>query len=351
MSTSVSIKDVAAAACVSKSTVSRVINGKGNSTRICPTTQARVLAVAQQLGYQTNLLAQNISLGRGTGLGPNLPNQEASRKLANFICLVLSTTSPIDALALIPSLDPVLTRAGYRLIVITVPDDPEAGQARVAELLTAGVAGLLCCPTLYPTVLKTVAGTRPVIVLWAGAAKAVVSVLNGECVEQDAQSNPVATPVTETPSPVVAESITPITPTTHAQQPQPGIMTKPVIATPPPTSPPLIPPPPLVVTETTPPASTPEPPPTILPEAPSPASEPEPSPQIQDPVVSPVETPPPVSPPSIPTPSVVVAETPPLVLTPEPEAAVIDPPSTIPRTQETIPGTPEIVKEQTIITY
>jgi hypothetical protein len=264
MSTSVSIKDVAAAACVSKSTVSRVINGKGNSTRICPTTQARVLAVAQQLGYQTNLLAQNISLGRGTGLGPNLPNQEASRKLANFICLVLSTTSPTDALALIPSLDPVLTRAGYRLIVITVPDDPEAGQARVAELLTAGVAGLLCCPTLYPTVLKTVAGTRPVIVLWAGAAKAVVNVLNGECVEQDAQSNPVATPVTETPSPVVAESITPITPTTHAQQPQPGIITKPVIATPPPTSPPLIPPPPVVVPETTPPAMTLEPEPVVI---------------------------------------------------------------------------------------
>ena len=310
-----------------------------------------MLAVAQQIGYQTNLLAQNISLGRGTGLGPNLPNQEASRKLANFICLVLSTTSPTDALALIPSLDPVLTRAGYRLIVITVPDDPAAGQARVAELLTAGITGFICCPTLYPAVMKTVAGTRPVIVLWAGAAKAVASILNGESVEQDAQSNPVATPVTATPTPVAADRITPITPTTHAQQPQPEIITKPIIATPPTTSPPLIPPPPVMVPEPTPPASTPEPPLTILPETPNPALEPEPSPQIQDPVVSPVETPPPVSPPSIQTPLVVVAETPPLVLTPEPEAAVIDPPSTIPRTQETIPGTPEIVKEQTIITY
>jgi hypothetical protein len=234
MSINVSIKDVAEAAGVSKSTVSRVINGKGNSTRICPTTQARVLAVAQQLGYQTNLLAQNISLGRGTGLGPNLPNQEASRKLANFICLVLSTTSPTDALALIPSLDPVLTRAGYRLIVITVPDDPAAGQARVAELLTAGITGFICCPTLYPAVMKTVAGTRPVIVLWAGAAKAVVGVLNGECVEQEAPSKPVATQ-----DPVV---------------------------------PPVEAPPPVVVPETTPPAMTPEPesvviepPPTILP--------------------------------------------------------------------------------------
>ena len=331
MSTNVSIKDVAEAAGVSKSTVSRVINGMGKATRISPSTQDRVRAVAGQLGYRTNLVAQNISLGKGISIDPRLPEQETPRNLTGFIGLVLSTTSSADALALIPSLDPVLSAAGYRLIVITVPDDPAVGQARVAELLTAGVAGLLCCPTLYPTVLETVAGTHPVIVLWAGAAKAVVSVLNGECVEQDAQSNPVATPVTATPSPVVAESITPITPTTHAQQPQPGIITKPVIATPPPVSPPSIPPPPLVVTEPTPPASTPEPPPTILPETPSPASEPEPPPQIQYPVVPPVEAPPPV----------VVPETTPPAMTPEPEPVVIEPPPTILSTQETIPETPE----------
>ena len=402
MSTNVSIKDVAEAAGVSKSTVSRVINGKGNSTRICPTTQARVLAVAQQLGYQTNLLAQNISLGRGTGLGPNLPNQEASRKLANFICLVLSTTSPTDALALIPSLDPVLTRAGYRLIVITVPDDPAAGQARVAELLTAGITGFICCPTLYPAVMKTVAGTRPVIVLWAGAARAVVSILNGESVEQEAPSKPVATPATTTPQPVAVHTITPITPnptpttTPPAPLPQPVAILKPLIVTPPlvfePKPTPVQPPPfipPVVQTELPPPASTPEPPPTILPEAPNPAVEPEPPPQIQDPVVPPVEAPP-ASPPSIPPPPLVVTETtppastpeppptilpetpspalepepppqiqdpvvppveapPPVVvpettppaMTPEPEPVVIEPPHTILPTPETIPETPE----------
>ncbi len=226
MSSTVSIKDVAEAAGVSKSTVSRVINGMGKATRISPSTQERVRAVAGQLGYRTNLVAQNISLGKGISIDPRLPEQETPRNLTGFIGLVLSTTSSADALALIPSLDPVLSAAGYRLIVITVPVDPVADQARVTELLTAGIEGFLCCPTLYPAVLKTVAGTRPVIVLWAGAAKAVVSILNGESVEQEAPSKPVATQ-----DPVV---------------------------------PPVEAPPPVVVPETTPPAMTPEPEPVVI---------------------------------------------------------------------------------------
>lgn len=48
------ISDVAKAAGVNKSTVSRVLNGKADSCRIPPVTQNRVRAVASQLGYQRN---------------------------------------------------------------------------------------------------------------------------------------------------------------------------------------------------------------------------------------------------------------------------------------------------------
>ena len=177
MSTNVSIKDVAEAAGVSKSTVSRVINGIGKVTRISPATQARVLAVAHQLGYQTNLLAQNISLGKGITRDIPLPEPDGSKELADSIGLILSAASPPDALALVPGLEPILAAAHYRLVVITVLADPAIGQARVNKLLNAGIAGIICCPTVYPVVLKTVAGTRPVIVLWANAARAMMSAL------------------------------------------------------------------------------------------------------------------------------------------------------------------------------
>lgn len=51
MSSTVSIADVAKAAGVSKTTVSRVINGKLDQFRIGLATQARVRSVARQMGY------------------------------------------------------------------------------------------------------------------------------------------------------------------------------------------------------------------------------------------------------------------------------------------------------------
>jgi transcriptional regulator with XRE-family HTH domain len=68
MSSSVSIRDVARAAGVSKSTVSRVLAGKGKENRIPPATQARVRIAAIQLGYQPNLIARDMALGKGVSL-------------------------------------------------------------------------------------------------------------------------------------------------------------------------------------------------------------------------------------------------------------------------------------------
>jgi len=57
------IMDVAKTAGVAKSTVSRVLNGRGNSSRICPDTQKRILAIVRQLGYQANPAARHVALG------------------------------------------------------------------------------------------------------------------------------------------------------------------------------------------------------------------------------------------------------------------------------------------------
>ena len=64
MSRVVGIKEVAARAGVSPTTVSHALNGKG---RISPETRQRVVEVAEQLGYQPNATARNLAGGR-TGL-------------------------------------------------------------------------------------------------------------------------------------------------------------------------------------------------------------------------------------------------------------------------------------------
>ena len=52
MNTNIFISDVARAAGVNKSTVSRVLNGKSDQARISPDTRNRIIAVARQMGYK-----------------------------------------------------------------------------------------------------------------------------------------------------------------------------------------------------------------------------------------------------------------------------------------------------------
>ena len=56
-----SIKDIAEAAGVSVSTVSRVINGK---SYVNEATRQKVLAMADKINYQPNFLAKSLKMGR-----------------------------------------------------------------------------------------------------------------------------------------------------------------------------------------------------------------------------------------------------------------------------------------------
>ena len=185
MSYSVSIFDVAKAAGVSICTVSRVINGKTAGIRIGPVTRQHVLAVARQLGYQPDPIARNVALGKGAPARPavaapamlsgeksQMTEVETQRRQ---IGVVLSATSPAETLGLIPGLIPVLASADYQLVITTLPSDPMAARERVNRLLSDGVAGIICCPSLYPAMSALANGKCPVIVLWQGAGKAMLA--------------------------------------------------------------------------------------------------------------------------------------------------------------------------------
>lgn len=63
------IKDVAAAAGLSVTTVSQVLNGKGHESRIPEQTRARVLEASARLGYRRNGYARALRTGRSNLIG------------------------------------------------------------------------------------------------------------------------------------------------------------------------------------------------------------------------------------------------------------------------------------------
>src|SRR5437667_12161930 len=71
MTDRLTISDVARAAGVSKQTVSRVLNDKGE---LSPNTRARVLQVIRELGYRPNVAARSLLTGRTFTLGLVIPD-------------------------------------------------------------------------------------------------------------------------------------------------------------------------------------------------------------------------------------------------------------------------------------
>lgn len=70
----VSIKDIAAEVKLSKTTVSFILNGKGEANNISKETIKRVLRVAQKLNYQPNYFAKSLSLGKSNTIGLIIPH-------------------------------------------------------------------------------------------------------------------------------------------------------------------------------------------------------------------------------------------------------------------------------------
>ena len=71
MTDRLTISDVARVAGVSKQTVSRVLNNKGE---LSPDTRARVLGVIRDLSYRPNVAARSLLTGRTFTLGLVIPD-------------------------------------------------------------------------------------------------------------------------------------------------------------------------------------------------------------------------------------------------------------------------------------
>jgi DNA-binding LacI/PurR family transcriptional regulator len=140
-------RDVAAAAGVSRATVSYVLNGTDQKHRITPATRDRVLAVAQRLGYQPNAVALALRAGRTEIVLVEFPNWPLGPPVAEAIDTMVESLEQLGYTPLVhfQRADPEsLARAGQRVHPVGVIAPAPALSSEVATRLRAlGARGLI----------------------------------------------------------------------------------------------------------------------------------------------------------------------------------------------------------------
>lgn len=126
----VTINDVAEAAGVSKTTVSRYLNGQLNM--ISPATQKRIETVIKMSNYIPSDIASNLK-----------------KKTTNLIGLVVSDImSPFSA-SLITGISEYLEELGYTLLITNAADNPQKEATILRSLIGKGISGLIVNTSSY----------------------------------------------------------------------------------------------------------------------------------------------------------------------------------------------------------
>jgi LacI family transcriptional regulator len=122
----VTIHDVARAAGVSHTTVSRALNNKGE---LSPETRARILAAAERLHYVPSSVAQALASGATRTLG----------------LIITNSASPVYA-AIVHAIEGAAHAAGYGLLLCNSAEDQEQALRCLAMLQAKQVDGVILAP-------------------------------------------------------------------------------------------------------------------------------------------------------------------------------------------------------------
>ncbi|MET7833768.1 LacI family DNA-binding transcriptional regulator [Micromonospora sediminicola] len=152
MGSKVSIRDVAAAAGVSVTTVSHVLNNK-SGTRVSPETRERVESAARQLGYAANGLARGLRLQRSHTLG--------------LLSDVIATTPHAGRIIL--GAQETASARGFVLMLLTTGGDPEVERREIQALAQHRVDGVLYA-TMYHREVELPDELRPMPVVLLDAS-------------------------------------------------------------------------------------------------------------------------------------------------------------------------------------
>ena len=140
-------RDVAAAAGVSRATVSYVLNGADQKHRITPATRDRVLAVAQRLGYEPNAVALALRAGRTEIVLIEFPNWPLGPPVAEAIDTMVESLEQLGYTPLVhfQRADPgSLALAGQRVHPVgVIAPGPALSPEVAARLRGLGARGLI----------------------------------------------------------------------------------------------------------------------------------------------------------------------------------------------------------------
>lgn len=125
----ISMKDIAGASGVSRSTVSLVLNGCSSAARICEDTRRNVLATAERMGYRRNEIARAIKSGKTNVIG------------------IVGGFSGSYSLDIIMGIAEACTDNGYfmKLLPVNNPDEnPDVLGRAARQCVEHRVAGVIC---------------------------------------------------------------------------------------------------------------------------------------------------------------------------------------------------------------
>ncbi|HJG50384.1 MAG TPA: LacI family DNA-binding transcriptional regulator [Limosilactobacillus ingluviei] len=122
------ISDIAKAAGVSKTTVSRYLNG--HFERMSAATRQKITAIIEQEGYQVNSQAQALS-----------------HQQSHLVGMVVADIENIFSSLLFKGADQFLEAAGYSIMLMNANNDPTLEQRQLERLLKLRVDGLILQPT------------------------------------------------------------------------------------------------------------------------------------------------------------------------------------------------------------
>jgi LacI family transcriptional regulator len=147
MRKAITIGDIAKQIGVSKTTISRILNGKPD---VAPETKERVLDYIKQMGYVPSALARSLSKGR-----------------SNLVGILVPSLTDIWTLELLHGVSETIENSPYNLVLFAL-GSPEAFQTFFENTLPMGLlAGLILVlpPANLPQITELIASDFPVILI------------------------------------------------------------------------------------------------------------------------------------------------------------------------------------------
>ena len=146
----ITIRDIAKQAEVSISTVSFVINGKGEKMAISPSVIKKVQDVAQKLQYKPSMIASSLRTGKTRSIG--LIVEDISNQFFADLARVIEDEAK---------------NINYRVFYCSTGDDNNRSEELVQSLLQANVEGFIITPTrnLEKTISQLLKMQKPVVLI------------------------------------------------------------------------------------------------------------------------------------------------------------------------------------------